>query len=154
MVPREDKKGRRVDVLGALSVGQGADLVWEKTCRRIDAAMLLEFVCTKPAGLPGGAEGLEEPPAGWKRARPRTAVLDNASAHVARAFKGSREKRTGAGVELFYVAPRSPELNDIERIWRSAKYGDHSERVHTVRQSATPSTGLWPRNAHASEDQR
>jgi hypothetical protein len=58
VVPREDKKGQRVNVLGALSVGQGAELVWEKTCGKIDAAMLLEFVCTKLARLPGGAEGL------------------------------------------------------------------------------------------------
>lgn len=132
VVPREDKKGRRVNVLGALSVGQGADLVWEKTCGKIDAAMLLEFVCTKLAGLPGGAAGLEEPPAGWKRARPCTVVLDNASAHVARAFKGRREELAAVGVELFYLPPRSPELNDIERIWRSAKYEDYPERVHTT----------------------
>ncbi|MCX5588766.1 transposase [Streptomyces erythrochromogenes] len=132
VVPREDKTGRRVNVLGALAVGRHADLVWEKTCGKIDAVMLLEFVCTELAGLPGGATALEEPPAGFTRVRPCTVVLDNASAHVARIFKGRREELAAIGVELFYLPPRSPELNDIERVWRSAKYEDYPERVHTT----------------------
>ncbi|MFF4446075.1 transposase [Streptomyces sp. NPDC001502] len=104
VVPREDKKGRRVNVLGALAVGRHADLLWEKTCGKIDAAMLLEFVCTKPAGLPGGADALEKPPAGFSRVWPCTVALDNASAHVARIFKGRREELAAIGVELFYGA--------------------------------------------------
>ncbi|MFD7033603.1 transposase [Streptomyces sp. NPDC059917] len=115
VVAREDKKGQRVNVLGALAVGRHADLLWERTCRKIDAAMLLEFVCRKLAGLPGGAAALEEPPAGFTRVRPCTVVLDNASAHVAQIFKGRRE-----------------ELAAIERVWRSAKYEDCPERVHTT----------------------
>ncbi|GAA2359443.1 IS630 family transposase [Streptomyces violaceusniger] len=76
--------------------------------------------------------GLEEFPAGRKRARPCTVVLDNASAHVARAFKGRREGLAAVGVELFSLPPRSPELNDIERMWRAATYEDYPERVHTT----------------------
>ncbi|MFB6776192.1 transposase [Streptomyces sp. NPDC056352] len=106
--------------------------MWERSCGKIDAAMLLEFVCTNLAGLPGGAAALEQPPAGFTRVRPCTIVLDNASAHVARAFKGRREDLAAIGVELFYLPPRSPELNDIERVWRSAKYEDYPERVHTT----------------------
>ena len=34
------------------------------------------------------------------------------------------------GVELFYLPPRSPELNDIERVWRSAKYKGYPHRAH------------------------
>lgn len=132
VVPREDKKGRRVNVLGALSVGQHADLVWERTCGKIDAVMLLKFVCTSLARLPGGAAALERPPAGFTRVRPCTVVLDNASTHVARIFKGRREELAAISVELFYLPPRSPELNDIERVWRSAKYEDYPERVHTT----------------------
>jgi hypothetical protein len=132
VVPREDKKGRRVNVLGALAVGAHADLVWEKTCGKVDAAMLLEFVCARLAGLPGGEAPLARPPDGFTRVRPCTVVLDNASAHVARAFKGRREELAAIGVELFYLPPRSPELNDIERVWRSAKYEDYPERVHTT----------------------
>lgn len=76
--------------------------------------------------------GLEEPPAGWIRARPGTVVLNNASAHVARAFRGCREELAAVGVEPFYLPLRSPELNDIEREWPSAKYEDYPERVHTT----------------------
>ncbi|MGW4984136.1 transposase [Streptomyces mirabilis] len=58
-------------------------------------------------------------------------VLDNASARVAKAFKGRRDQLAKIGGDLFYLPPRSPELNDIERIWRSAKYEDYPQRAHT-----------------------
>jgi hypothetical protein len=51
-VPREDTKDRRVNVLGALIAGTAPDLVWEHAPGKIDAAVLLEFVCSKLAGLP------------------------------------------------------------------------------------------------------
>jgi hypothetical protein len=34
-------------------------------------------------------------------------------------------------VELMYLPPYSPELNDIGHIWRSAKYEDCPTRAHT-----------------------
>jgi transposase len=140
VVPREDKKDRRVNVLGALSTGPDADLIWDKTSGKVDAPMLLEFVCRRLAQLPGGAAALAlaahaadgaAPPV-WRRPRPCTVVLDNASAHVAHAFKDRREDLAAIGVDLFYLPPRSPELNDIERIWRSAKYEDYPQRSHTT----------------------
>jgi transposase len=75
---------------------------------------------------------LADPPPGWRRNRPCTVVLDNASAHVAHAFKDRREELAAVGVRLFYLPPRSPELNDIERIWRSAKYEGYPVRTHTT----------------------
>ncbi|WP_053663847.1 transposase [Streptomyces sp. MMG1121] len=137
VVPREDTRGRRVNVLGALMVGTQPDLLWERTPGKIDAAMLLEFVCSRLAGLPGGAVALPLAADGvgvlpvWQRSRPCTVVVDNASAHVAKAFKGRREQLAKIGGELFYLPPRSPELNDIERVWRSAKYEDYPHRAHT-----------------------
>lgn len=99
--------------------------------------MLLEFVCCRVAGLPGGAGALSLAADGvgaqlpvWRRSRPCTVVLDNASAHIDKAFKGRREQLAKIGVELFYLPPRSPELNDIERVWRSAKYEDYPHRAH------------------------
>ncbi|MFF4393927.1 transposase [Streptomyces sp. NPDC001552] len=57
-------------------------------------------------------------PSGPHPGPPCTVVLDNASAHVPRG--------TGRiGVGLFYLPPRSPELNDVEWVWRSAKYEDY-----------------------------
>jgi hypothetical protein len=116
VVPRQDTANRRVNVLGALTVGRHAELVWQHTTGKIDAQVLLEFVCTDIAALPGGAAALEHPPPGWRGRRPCTVVLDNASAHVAKAFKGRRDDLAGIGAELFYLPPRSPELNDIKRI--------------------------------------
>ncbi|UUU23774.1 hypothetical protein [Streptomyces sp. DSM 40750] len=96
VVPREDTKNRRVNVLGAQIVGTTPDLLWQPTCGKIDAGMLLGFVCADLAGLPGGAAALELAADGLDgqlpvraRSRPCTVVLDNASAHTAKAFKGA-----------------------------------------------------------------
>ncbi|MET8630557.1 transposase [Kitasatospora sp. NPDC004669] len=139
VVPKEDTKNRRVNVLGAQIVGTVPDLLWQPTCGKIDAGVLLEFVCADLAGLPGGAGALELAADGlgaqampvWARPRPCTVVLDNASAHTAKAFKGRREQLAKIGVELFYLPPRSPELNDIELVWRQAKYQDYPHRAQT-----------------------
>ncbi|MER5327039.1 transposase [Streptosporangium roseum] len=59
---------------------------------------------------------MDKPAAGFTRVRPCTVVLDTASAHEARVFKGRREEFAATGVEPFCLPPRSPELNDIERV--------------------------------------
>jgi transposase len=138
VVAREDTRNRRVNVLGALVVGTDPELLREHTPGKINAAVLLEFVCSRLAGLPGGAGALSLAADGvgarlpaWRRPRPCTVVLDNASAHIDKVFKGRREQLARIGVELFYLPPRSPELNDIEHVWRSAKYEDYPDRAHT-----------------------
>lgn len=139
VVPREDIRNRRVNVLGAQVVGSVPDLVWQRTCGKIDAEVLLEFVCVRLAGLGGGAAVLDLAADGlgvdvmpvWARRRPCTVVLDNASAHVATAFKGRRHQLAKIRVELFYLPPYSPELNDIELVWRQAKYQDYPQRAQT-----------------------
>lgn len=139
VVPREDTKNRRVNVLGAEIVGAGPDLLWQRTSGKVDAGMLLEFVCVRLAGLGGGAAVLELAADGlgvdampvWERRRPCTVVLDNASAHVAKAIKGRRPQLAKIGVDLFYLPPYSPELNDIELVWRQAKYQDYPQRAQT-----------------------
>jgi hypothetical protein len=50
VVPREDKKDRRVNVVGALAIGRDADLLWEKTSGKVDAGMLLEVRVHPPGG--------------------------------------------------------------------------------------------------------
>ncbi|MFD7017385.1 transposase [Streptomyces sp. NPDC059928] len=139
VVPKEDTKNRRVNVLGAQVVGTLPDLLWQRTSGKIDAQMLLEFVCVRLAGLGGGAAVLDLAADGlgvdvmpvWERRRPCTVVLDNASAHVAKVFKGRRRQLAKIGVELFYLPPRSAELNDIELVWRQAKYQDYPQRAQT-----------------------
>ncbi|MGY4737275.1 transposase [Streptomyces sp. ATMOS53] len=89
-----------------------------------DGHVPLEFVCFRLAGLGGGAGVLDLAVDGvgvdaipvWCRRRPCTVVLDNASAHVAKEFKGRRRQLAKIGVELFYLPPYSPELNDIELV--------------------------------------
>ncbi|MFE3186266.1 transposase [Streptomyces violascens] len=117
VVKREDTKNRRVNVLGALNdTGPEPELLWTAVEHTIDAARVLDFVCTHIARLPGGAERLAQPPPGWKRTRPCTLVLDNASIHHADVFKGPRKELGAIGVRLFCLPPRSPEPNRIERI--------------------------------------
>ena len=83
VVRREDKKNRRINVLGAYApCGPAPDLVWQSQAGKIDAGVLLEFVCTRLAGLAGGAGGLAVPPAGWHRVRPCTVVLDKGSQKI------------------------------------------------------------------------
>ncbi|WP_372412047.1 transposase [Streptomyces luteireticuli] len=120
VVRREDTKNRRVNVLGALSgTGPDPELVWTAVDHRIDARMVLDFVCRRIARMPDGADQLAGPPSTWRRHRPCTVVMDNAQIHHARLFKGRREELEAIGVHLFYLPPRSPELNHIERVWRS-----------------------------------
>ncbi|MFJ9544081.1 hypothetical protein ACIRPX_43715 [Streptomyces sp. NPDC101225] len=71
-------------------MGLHADLVRETTCGKIDTIMLLEFVCTRLTRLPGGTAALA--PVSFTLVRACTIVLDNASAHVTRVFKGRREE--------------------------------------------------------------
>ncbi|MFI5804428.1 hypothetical protein [Streptomyces sp. NPDC051561] len=96
VVPKEDTRNCRVNVLGAKIVGTEPDLLWQHTDGKIDTDVLLEFVLVRLACLGGGAGVLDLAADGvgvdavpdWCRTRPCTVVLDNASAHVARAFKG------------------------------------------------------------------
>ncbi|MEV0277211.1 transposase [Streptomyces sp. NPDC050610] len=117
VVPREDTKNRRINVLGAQISGTVPDLLRQRTCGKVDGAVLLEFVCTSIAGLPGGANALELAADGlgveaipvWERARPCTVVLDNASAHTARAVKGRWQQpaKTGWSCSIFRHVVRS-----------------------------------------------
>ncbi|WP_338684577.1 hypothetical protein QD712_29480 [Streptomyces acidiscabies] len=59
VVPREDTRNRRVNVLGVQVVGVEPDLLWQRTVGKIDADVLLEFVCRRLAGLGGGAAVLD-----------------------------------------------------------------------------------------------
>ncbi|WP_406396382.1 transposase [Streptomyces sp. NBC_00887] len=139
VVAREDTRDRRVNVRSVRwSWAPILNCCGSTPPGKINAAVLLEFVCSRLAGLPGGAGALSLAADGvgarlpvWRRPRPCTVVLDNASAHIDKVFKGRREQLAKIGVELFYLPPRSPELNDIEYVWRSAKYEDYPDRAHT-----------------------
>ncbi|WP_157880124.1 RICIN domain-containing protein [Streptomyces natalensis] len=50
---------------------------------------------------------------------------------MTRALNGRREQLAKTGVELFYLPPRSPELNDFEHVWGTAKHEDYPRRTQT-----------------------
>lgn len=60
-----------------------------------------------------------------------TIVLDNAQIHHAKLFTSRHKELESIGVHVFYLPPRSPELNRIERVWRSVKYQDMPVRAYT-----------------------
>jgi transposase len=45
-------------------------------------------------------------------------------------MKDARPLLEGLGITLFYLPPYSPELNKIERVWRSVKYEDIPIRAY------------------------
>lgn len=129
VVPYEAPQGRRVNVIGALAAaGPRPRLVWASRRSgqgRLDSAAFLDFVARDVAGLPAPWEAL---PPGYARARPCTIVLDNYSVHRSKAVKAAAPALARAGVTLYFLPPYSPELSDIEPLWRHVKYGDLATR--------------------------
>ncbi len=49
-------------------------------------------------------------------------ILDNSPVHTSKAFKAEIENWKRNGLFIKYLPKYSPELNDIEILWRFAKY--------------------------------
>ena len=45
-------------------------------------------------------------------------VLDNASLHVSKVVKAQRKELARLGIYLYYLPPYSPELNEIEAVFK------------------------------------
>ena len=124
----EPPQGRRLNVLGALTLGgAGPRLVWTSPPGKIDSAVLLEFVWRQVAQLPAPPDQL---PAGYRRAVPCIIAWDNASAHTSKVVKAAIPALEAAGVTLSYLPPYSPELNRIEEVWRHVKYEELPTRSY------------------------
>ena len=76
----------------------------------------------KVAGRPAVAD------VDWRRERPLWIVLDNYSVHKGEEVRAALPALQRAGVQLWYLPPYSPELSDIEPIWRSVKHHDLPKR--------------------------
>ena len=143
-VAYEAPQGRRVNAVGAyFSAGPDAGgLQWDsfasvpkqkgKTKRKtpaeiaaahglepdvlgpIESQRLLWFVW-RIAGRP------DIYPQDWRRARPLWIVLDNYSVHKSQTIKEARSELEAAHIFLWYLPAYSPELSEIEPIWRSVK---------------------------------
>lgn len=120
IVPYEASCGQRVNIIGALApLGPQPALVYASRTTKLDSPLFLDFVCRNVAGLPSALDTL---PADYRRARPCTIVLDNYSVHHSQVVKAALPHLEATGVTLFYLPPYSPELNDIEPLWRHLKY--------------------------------
>ena len=63
--------------------------------------------------------------------RPRVVVLDNASLHVSKVVKAARPGLAKLGIYLYYLPPYSPELNEIEPVFKQVKHHEIPRRSHT-----------------------
>ena len=114
----EYPQGRRVNALAAYDpVGRWLDArPFERTITSDDLLAYLR-------GLPAADV-------------PRVVVLDNAGLHTSKVVKAARRALAKGGVYLYYLPPYSPELNDIERLFRVIKHHELPERTWTAAQLA------------------
>jgi transposase len=68
----------------------------------------------------------------WSKV-PRVVVLDNAGVRTSKVIRAARKGLADRGIYLYYLPPYSPELNQIEPVFRQVKYQEIPERSHTTR---------------------
>jgi len=116
-VEYESPQGRRVNALAAYRAHGGPPRLEVFTTERTwDSYDLLGFLKALP----------------WAKV-PRIVVLDNASLHTSRVVRQARKRLADAGVHLYFLPPYSPELNEIEPVFRQVKYQEIPVRSHTTR---------------------
>jgi transposase len=87
---------------------------WIGSPRAFTAADLVHFLLERPAALV-----------------PLVVVLDNASVHHSQVVRAARPQLWARGIYLYYLPPYSPELNEIEAVFRVIKHLELPERVYT-----------------------
>ena len=68
----------------------------------------------------------------WSKC-PRVVVLDNAGLHTSGVIRRARRELSSRGIYLYFLPPYSPEMNEIEPVFRQVKYHEMPERSHTTR---------------------
>jgi transposase len=63
---------------------------------------------------------------------PRVVALDNAGLHTGGVIRAARADLARRGIYLYFLPPYSPELNEIEPVFRQVKYHEMPERSHTT----------------------
>jgi len=113
-VPYENPQRRRLNVLAAtVQWADQTDLRWLAVRRSFDA---VDLVCC--------LEQLAAPDL------PTVVILDNAGFHHARLVREAVPALQRQRVYLYYLPPYSPELNDIERLFRVIKHHELPERTY------------------------
>jgi hypothetical protein len=116
-VEYEAPQGRRVNALAAYRPYDRAPrldvFAAERTWRAYD---LLGFLAALP----------------WSKV-PRVVVLDNAALHTSKIIRAARADLGRRGIYLYFLPPYSPELNEIEPVFRQVKYHEMPQRSYTTR---------------------
>jgi transposase len=117
LVRYEAPQGRRVNALAAYRpYGRSPRLEVFTAERTWDSYDLLGFLKALP----------------WSK-RPRVVVLDNASIHTSKVVREARRRLAAAGIYLYFLPPYSPELNQIEPVFRQVKHQEIPRRSFTTR---------------------
>ncbi len=119
-VPKQ--KGKTRKTAAEIAQAHGVDT---ECLGPIDSARFLAFVW-RLAGRPAVYRR------GWRRHRRLVIVLDNYTVHKSQAVQAALAELEAAHIELFYLPSYSPELSDIEPIWRSVKGHGMPYRTQTV----------------------
>ena len=115
-IPYENPEGRRVNALAALvKHGAAPALYWVAKPGSLRADHLVAFL-------------RELPPAPV----PTIVVLDNGSIHRSRETRAAIPALWSRGVYLHFLPPYSPDLNDIEPVFRVVKHDDLPERRYAT----------------------
>lgn len=115
-VPYENPQGRRYNTMAILVPdGPHAAFDWCGTSQRhFTAADLVHLLATRA-----------------RTVVPLVVVLDNAGIHRSRVVRDALPRLRDHNVYLYYLPPYSPELNAIERTFRTVKHTDLTERRYT-----------------------
>lgn len=120
-LPYENPRGRRVNVMAAYApLGPETGLVWRTAARTWKAEDLVDFL----------KDLLQD-------GQRTVVVLDNGSIHVSRVVKEALEWLARRDLELFRLPAYSPELNDIERLFRTIKHHAMPERTYLTTEALT-----------------
>ena len=111
-MPYENPQGRRLNVMAlATQCEDAAELYWMTSRRHLGSDNLMAFLrALPPAPVP------------------TVIVLDNAGLHRSQEIRPARADLRRRHSYLYYLPPYSPELNDIERLFRTIKHHELPER--------------------------
>lgn len=113
----EAPQGRRVNALAAYRpYGPSPRLEVFTAERTWDSYDLLGFLKALP----------------WSK-RPRVVVLDNASIHTSQVVRRARHRLPAQGIYLYFLPPYSPDLNQVEPVFRQVKHQEIPQRSFTTR---------------------
>jgi transposase len=117
LVRYEAPQGRRVNALAAYRPYSRSPRLEVFTAERTwDSYDLLGFLKALP----------------WSKV-PRVVALDNASIHTSHVIRQARHRLTRLGIYLYFLPPYSPELNEVEPVFRQVKHQEIPQRSFATR---------------------